>query len=47
MIAFVLNLLATSTKGIEYIIAIVGLGAFLLFLKWLKSPEERQPPRKG
>jgi len=47
MIAYALSLLATTTKGIEYVIAIVGLGGFLLFLSWLKPPEERPPPKKG
>ena len=47
MIAYVLMLLAASTKGMEYAIAIVGLGGFLLFLVWLKPPEERLPSKKG
>jgi hypothetical protein len=45
MSALIWQLLASSTKGIEYIIAIIGLGSFLLFLKWLKTPEER--PQKA
>ena len=39
MIAYVLMLLAASTKGMEYAIAIVGLVAFLLFLRFLKPTE--------
>jgi hypothetical protein len=45
MSALIWQLLAGSTKGIEYIIAIIGLGGFLLFLKWLKPTEERPSPK--
>jgi len=40
-------LIAASTKGVEYIIALVGLAAFLLFLRILKTPEEKDRPQEG
>lgn len=35
---------AGATKGIEYIIAIVGLITFLFFLNLLKPPEDENRP---
>ena len=34
--------LATSTKGIEYIIAVAALIGFLLFLRFLGGPKRRK-----
>jgi hypothetical protein len=44
MSALIWQLLASSTKGIEYIIAIVGLGSFLLFLRVLKPVDRSKRP---
>lgn len=38
MISFAGLLLDTSTKGIEYIIAVAALIGFLLFLRFLAGP---------
>ncbi len=43
MISFAGLFLATSTKGIEYIIAIAALIGFLLFLRLLGGPEGKKP----
>lgn len=42
MYTLALHLLAGTTKGIEYIIAIVALVGFLFFLKFLRPPEEKR-----
>ena len=43
MISFAWLLLATSTKGIEYIIAVLALIGFLLLLKFLGGPRGKKP----
>jgi hypothetical protein len=43
MISLAGLLLATSTKAIEYIIAIAALIGFLLFLKFLGGPRGKKP----
>jgi len=45
MISFAGLLLATSTKGIEYIVAIAAVIGFLLFLRFLGGPRGKKPSR--
>ena len=45
MIAWLMAVASGSTKGIEYVIAILGLLGFLLLLRFLKAPEEKKRSR--
>ena len=43
MISLAGLLLATSTKAVEYVIAIAALIGFLLFLRFLGGPGDKKP----
>ena len=42
MITFLAEVASTSTKGIEYVIALVGLVLFLFFLRLLRPPSQKR-----